>query len=117
MIEPIYPLERGEFDGFKMTPRSLQTNHLRLEQADHRLGQRVIVRVAATADGGLDAGLRQTVGVAHGEILTAAIAVMDQVADVLPTALVDRLVQGVEHEVGPERRRHAPPDDASREDV
>ena len=51
------------------------------------------------------------------QILAAAVAVMDQIADVVATALVDRLVQGVEDEVRPERRRHAPADDAPREHV
>ena len=50
-------------------------------------------------------------------MLTAAIAVMDQIAEVLATTLRDGLIQRVEDEVGPQRRRHAPADDAAREDV
>jgi hypothetical protein len=59
----------------------------------------------------------EALGVTHGQILTAAVAVMDQIADLFPTALVDRLVQRVEDEVGPERRGHPPADDPAREDV
>src|SRR6266508_5645881 len=63
-----------------------------------------VVRFAAAADGGFEARIGQPIGVAHGEILTTPIAVMDQVAEVVATALVDRLLQGVEDEVRPERR-------------
>src|SRR5690606_5836627 len=44
-------------------------NHLRLEEADHRLGQCVVIGVAATADGRLDAGLSKPLRVANREIL------------------------------------------------
>ena len=42
---------------------------------------------------------------------------MDPFADVIPAPVVDRLLEGVEYEVGPERGGDAPPDDAAREDV
>jgi len=35
--------------------------------------------------------------------LGATVAVMNQVTDIIPTALVDGLVERVEHEVGPKR--------------
>jgi hypothetical protein len=45
------------------------------------------------------------------------IDVMDQVGDLRTTALVDRLLERVEDEIGPQRRRHAPADNAAGEDV
>jgi hypothetical protein len=38
MVEPIDPLERREFHGLEMAPRSLQANDFGFEEADHRLG-------------------------------------------------------------------------------
>ena len=40
-----------------------------------------------------------------------------EVRDVGAAPVVDRLLKGIEHEVGRQRRRHPPPDDAPREDV
>ena len=40
-------------------------NHLGLVQAIDRLGQGVVVRVADTADRGVDAGLGQALGIAN----------------------------------------------------
>ena len=98
-------------------PRALPANHFRLEEPDDRFGEGVVVRIAAAADRRLDAGVGQALGVAHREILAAAIAVMHQVADGVVAAVVDRLLERIEHEVGPQRRRDAPADDAAREDV
>jgi hypothetical protein len=41
---------------------------LGLVEADHALGESVVVRVAAAPDRGLDAGLGQALGVADREI-------------------------------------------------
>ncbi len=41
MIKPIDPIERRKFDGFEMPPGSQLPNHLRLEEPDDRLGERV----------------------------------------------------------------------------
>ena len=78
------------------------TNHFRLVEADDRFGERVVVRIAATADRRLDPGLDQSLGVADREILRPPVAMMDQRAVGLP--VVQRLLQGVEREVGAQRR-------------
>jgi len=57
-VEPIDPGERREFHGLEVAPGAPPLNQLRLEEADHRFGQRVVVTVADAADGGLDPGLR-----------------------------------------------------------
>ena len=41
MIKPVDRLERRKFYGLQTPPRSSASNHLRLEQADHRLGESV----------------------------------------------------------------------------
>jgi hypothetical protein len=53
-------------------------NHFRFEEADHRFRERVIVRIAATADRRRDAGIGEAIGVPHRQVLRAAIAVMDK---------------------------------------
>jgi hypothetical protein len=46
MIKPIHPLERGEFHSVEMAPRSLPTNHFRLEETDHGFGEQDLGRTA-----------------------------------------------------------------------
>ena len=50
-------------------PRPTPADQLGLEQADDRLGQRVVVGIAAGTDGGRRAGLREPFGVADGQVL------------------------------------------------
>ena len=81
-VEPGDPLERRELDVVEAAPGPGLANDLRLEQPDHRLGERVVVRVAAAADRGLDARLRQPLGVPNRQVLHAAVAVMHEPASV-----------------------------------
>ena len=37
-VEPIHPDQRGKLHRLKRAPRPLASNHLRLEEPDHRLG-------------------------------------------------------------------------------
>src|SRR5690606_34824592 len=74
IVEPPDPFEGRELDILMAAARSAAPNHLRLEEADHRLGQCVVIGVAATADGRLDAGLSKPLRVANREIVRAAIA-------------------------------------------
>src|SRR5690606_7850443 len=95
-------------------PRSAAPNHLRLEEADHRLGQCVVIGVAATADGRLDAGLSKPLRVANREIARAAIAMVYEPLLSCVFPLADRLLQGVQGEVTLQRTGHAPADDPGR---
>jgi len=117
VIEPIDPLERREFHGLEMPPWAFPLNHLRLEEADDRFGHRIVVRIAATADRRRDTGLGEPIAVAQRELLRAPVAVMHEVGGRRAAPGVDCLLEGVEHEVRRQRRRHAPADDAPREDV
>ena len=51
------------------------------------------------------------------DVLGAAIRVMDQVAAALGLAWVQRLLESIEHKIGPHRTAHPPTDDAPREDI
>ena len=67
-------------------------NRFRFEQADDRLGERVIEGIATTTDGRLDAGVAQAFAVANGYILRSPVAVMDQRR--VGVAFAERLLEG-----------------------
>jgi len=69
IIEPVNPFQRRVLDGIEGAPRSARVDHLGLEQADDRLGERVVVGVADAADRRLDTGLGQPLGVADRQVL------------------------------------------------
>jgi hypothetical protein len=56
MVEPVHPLEGGEFHGFSVAPGTAPMDHLGFEQTDDGLGERIVVTVANAADHGLVAG-------------------------------------------------------------
>ena len=49
VVEPVDVLEGGVFDLVEVTPRGPLADKFRLVEADHRLGEGVIVRVARSA--------------------------------------------------------------------
>ena len=63
VVEPIHPFEGGELDRLERSPRSTPLDDFGLVEAIGRLGQRVVVAIADTAHGGLDARLGQAFGV------------------------------------------------------
>jgi hypothetical protein len=69
MVEPVHPFEGGELDRLDAAPGTTPADHLGLEQADDGLGEGIIVAVADTADGRLDAGLGQVLGIADRDVL------------------------------------------------
>ena len=69
MVEPVHPFEGGELDGLEAAPWTGTTDDLGLEQADHRLGEGVVIGVPDAAHGGRDAGLAETLAVANGQVL------------------------------------------------
>src|SRR5208283_2425012 len=80
-------------------------------------GEGVVVAVADAADGRLDAGLGEALGVFDRDVLHAAVAVMDEGAAAKGTALAQSLLERVEHEARMRRARGAPPDDTPGEGV
>lgn len=55
IVEPVHPCQRRELDSLEAAPWSAPVDHLGLEEADHRLSERVVIGIANAADGGLDA--------------------------------------------------------------
>ena len=75
-IEPIDPFEGRELDGLERPPRAAPMDQLGFVEAVDRLGERVVVAVADAADGRLDAGLREPLGVADRQVLRASVAMV-----------------------------------------
>lgn len=92
-------------------------NHLRLEQADHRLDQSVIVGIPDAAHGRFDARRGEALGVADAHVLRSAVGMADEAAAGQGAALVQGLIQGIEYEVHPHRSGHAPAHDPASKDV
>src|SRR3954452_13543172 len=69
IVEPVDPFEGGEFDCLSTPPRATPMDHLGLEQAVDRLGERVVETVANAADGRLDASIEQAFSVTNADIL------------------------------------------------
>ena len=111
IVEPVHPLEGCELDGLEGAPRSPSVDDLSFVEAVDRLGQRVVVRVADAADGGLDPGFGETLGVFDRDILGAAITMMDEAAGAGRPSVMERLFEGVQDEVGVRRPAGPPADD------
>ena len=77
----------------------------------------MIVRVADGTDGGFDICLGETLGIADTDVLRPAVGMADETSAGEGAALVQGLLQGSEHEVRPDRARHAPAHDPASEDI
>lgn len=86
-------------------------DNLGLVKTVDRLRQGVVIAVANTPDGWLDPGLGKALGILDRDILAAAVAVVDQAATVDGSPIVDRLLQGIQHETGVRRPAHPPAHD------
>ena len=75
-------------------------NQFGLVQTVDGFGQGVVVAVALAANGGLNAGLGQSLGLADGNVLRAAIRVVDQTGIPLWLASIERLFQSIQNKVG-----------------
>src|SRR5439155_5258671 len=84
MVEPVDPLQRGEFNRLDASPRTSPPDDLCLVQPDDRLGKGVVVRVTDTADRGFDSGLGQSLRVADRQVLGATITMVNEIFDCGP---------------------------------
>src|SRR5690606_26012147 len=96
MVEPPHPLQGRELDILMAPPGSTASDHLRLEKADHRFGQGVVIGITPAAYRGLDASFRQALRVANGKILHPTVAVMYEPVFACLLALADGLLESVE---------------------
>ena len=76
IVEPVHPLEGCALDGLEVAPRSASMDDLGLVETVDRFGEGVVVRVADAADGGLDFGFGEALGVLDRNILAAPDALL-----------------------------------------
>ena len=114
MIEPMDPLQRRELHRLDVSPRATPTDDFGLVQPDDRFSQRIVVGIPDAAHRRLEAGLFQSLGIANRKILRASVAVMNQGLIGARRTLVERLLQRIERQVGTQRIRYSPADDATR---
>ena len=77
-VEPIDPLQCFPFDLIFGLPRPEAGNGLSFEQADNRLGQRIVIAVIDAADGRFQPGIDQPLCVLDRYVLRPASRMMDQ---------------------------------------
>lgn len=112
VVEPIDPAQGGHLDGGRGRPRPLPPDHLGFVEAVDRLGEGIVIRVTNAADRRNEIGLGQALGVVHGQILHAPVAVMDQAIVGAGPAGMDRLLQCIENEFGRGAGADLPTNDA-----
>lgn len=98
LVEPGDPLEHRELNVLGGSPGTARPDHFRLDQADDRFGQCVVIRIATAANRDLDGSFGQPFGVADRKVLGASIRMVNQPVEVGPT-IVNRLFQGIESQV------------------
>src|ERR1700749_2063789 len=90
---------------------------LSLVQAVNRFRERIVIRIADAADGGVDACFGQALGVANAHVLRSPVRMVYKAALVARLPGTQRMFECVEHEICPGRARDAPADNAAGEGV
>ena len=62
VVEPVYPFQRRELDGFERAP-SCSMDEFGLIEAIDRLGESVVVGIADAANGRFDTGFGEAFGI------------------------------------------------------
>jgi len=75
-VEPVYPFQRRELHGLERAPRATPMDNLCFVEAVDRLGESIVIGVADAADGWLDAGLGEALGVFDRDVLAAPDALL-----------------------------------------
>ena len=108
MVEPIDPAEGGHFQILHVTPRTLAMNEFGFVETVNRFGEGVVVAVTDAADRRFDASFGQTISVANGQILPAAVRVTNQSSFLNGASIMQGLFQCIEHKVCLGRSRDPP---------
>ena len=114
-VEPVDPFQGGELEVLEPSPGAAVADELGLVEPDDRLGQGVVVAVAAGSHRA-DRGVRgEALAVTDGQILTAAVAVMDHPGDAVAGAVAfpEGLFERVQRQVAAKRPRGLPAHDAA----
>jgi hypothetical protein len=97
VIEAVYPFQGCKLDGFDWPPWSVPMDDLGLVEAVDRFGESIVVAVADAADGGLDAGLRQALGVLDRDVLGCRGRCDAQAAAMDGPPIMESLLQHIKH--------------------
>ena len=87
VVEPVDPFEGGPFEVFEAAPGSAVADEFGLVEPIDRLGQSVVVGVAAGPNGVHDAVFGEAFGVSNRQILNAAIRMVNQLVEIGAVAL------------------------------
>ena len=117
IVEPVDPFEGGELDRFEAAPGAAPMDHLGFVEAVDGFGEGIVVAVTDAADRRLDARRGKPLGILDRDVLHTAITVVDEAAAPDGPALVQGLLQRVQHEAGMSRAGDTPADDTPRKDV
>ena len=112
-VEPVDPFQGGVFDVVEVFPWSSLTDDFGLEEPDHRFGEGVVMGVADRRHGGLMPASASR-SVYRIDRYWPGIGVVDETLRVAVEPVPDGLFEGVEGQVGAQRRGGPPPDDPSR---
>ena len=63
VVEPVYPFQRRELDGFEVSPRPAPMDHLGLVETVDGFGESIVIGISDTADRRLDTSFSQALGV------------------------------------------------------
>lgn len=113
VIEPVDPLERGELDSLEGSPRPTPMDDLGLVKPVDGLSEGIVVAVANAADGGFDPGFGEPLAVSNADVLRASVGMVHQTTAFDWSALVQGLLEGIEHEARMRRSRYAPANNPS----
>lgn len=116
-ITEVDPFEGGELHGFKVAPRSSPVDDLGLVKPVDRFGESVVITVANTSDGGLDACLRQPLGILDRHVLHAPVGMLNEPTAMDRSPIMKRLIEGIEDEPRMSGPARPPADDAAGEGV
>src|SRR3954453_10795661 len=112
VVEPVDPFEGGKLDRFEAAPGAAPMDQLGFVEAVDGFGEGVIVAITDAANRRLDTRRGKPLGILDRDVLHTAIAVMDEAAAPDGPALVQGLLQRVQHEAGVSRAGDTPADDA-----
>ncbi len=98
VVEPVDPLESGELDRLEGSPRSPPMDDFGLVKPVDGLSESIVVAVANTADGRLDPSFGEPFAVSNADVLRSFVGTVHQTAAIDWSALVQSLLEGIEHE-------------------
>ena len=99
VVEPVDPAEGDHFQILHVAPRALAMNQLGFVETVYSFSEGVVVGLPDAADRWFNACFSQTLGIANGKILPAAIAVMNQSAFLDGPSIMQDLFQRIENKV------------------